>query len=52
MITLVSTSYNVSFGGDPLPGTAKQLKIQYQINGKAGEASFAEDTLIILPMPK
>jgi HEAT repeat protein len=52
LITLASASYNTSFGGDPNPGSVKQLKIQYRINGKAGEASFAEDALIILPMPK
>ena len=52
IITLVSASYNASFGGDPLPGSTKQLKIQYKINGKAAEASFAEDSLIVLPMPK
>ena len=52
LITLESASYNASFGGDPLPGGAKQLKIQCRISGKAGEASFAENALIILPMPK
>ncbi|HUG70294.1 MAG TPA: HEAT repeat domain-containing protein [Pirellulaceae bacterium] len=52
LIALASTSYNASFGGDPLPGSVKQLKIQYRINGKTGEASFAENALIILPMPK
>lgn len=52
IITLVSASYNTSFGGDPLPGSKKQLKVQYKINGKAAEASFAEDALIVLPMPK
>lgn len=52
MITLASASFNTAFGGDPIPGTPKQLKIQYKINGKTGEASFAEDALIILPMPK
>ncbi len=52
LITLPSASYNASFGGDPSPGTTKQLRIQYRINGKAGEASFAENALIILPMPK
>lgn len=52
LITLMSPSYNANFGGDPTPGSTKQLKIQYKINGKAGEASFAEDALIILPMPK
>lgn len=52
LITLVSGSYNTTFGGDPLPGSVKQLKIQYRINGKTGDASFAEDAIIVLPMPK
>ncbi|MBC8355642.1 MAG: HEAT repeat domain-containing protein [Planctomycetes bacterium] len=52
LITLASPSYNANFGGDPLPGVVKRLKIQYRINGKAGEASFAENALIILPLPK
>ncbi len=51
LITLPSTKYNTSFGGDPVPGTAKQLKIQYRIDGKSGEASFPEDAVIFLPMP-
>ncbi len=52
LITLGSGTYNASFGGDPAPGTVKQLKIQYRINGKAGEATFAENATIILPIPK
>ena len=52
LITLASASYNTSFGGDPLPGGTKQLKIKYRINGKSGETTFAEDALIVLPMPK
>lgn len=52
LITLASASYNASFGGDPAPNTVKQLKIKYSINGKQGEASFAEDAVIVLPMPK
>ena len=52
LITLASASYNECFGGDPAPGTVKQLKVQYKINDKSGEASFAEDAIIILPMPK
>ena len=51
LITLAASSYNASFGGDPAPGVVKQLKIEYRINGKAGEAAFAENDLIILPMP-
>jgi hypothetical protein len=42
----------VTTGGDPLPGSVKRLKIQYRIKGKVGEASFAENALILLPMPK
>ena len=52
LITLASPSYNASFGGDPSPGIAKRLTIRYRINGKEGEASFAENALIALPMPK
>jgi HEAT repeat protein len=52
VIMLSSSSYNTSFGGDPAPGSAKKLTIQYKIDGKPGQASFAEDALIILPIPK
>jgi HEAT repeat protein len=52
LINLGTTGYNASFGGDPTPGVAKQLKIQYRIDGKPGEASFAENALIILPAPE
>jgi HEAT repeat protein len=49
LITLPAAGYNASFGGDPFPGSVKQLKIQYRINGKAGNAVFEEDAIIILP---
>jgi hypothetical protein len=52
LIPLPAASYNASFGGDPLPGSVKQLKIQYRANGKPGEATFAENALIILPVPE
>jgi hypothetical protein len=52
LIALPASTYNNSFGGDPLPGQVKRLRIQYQINGIAGESSFAEDAVILLPMPK
>lgn len=45
-------SYNASFGGDPVAGVPKRLRIQYRINGTSGEASFAENAPIMLPMPK
>jgi len=52
LISLPSANYNANFGGDPLPGSVKKLNIHYRINGKSGVATFAEDALIILPMPK
>lgn len=52
LITLPSSNYNASFGGDPAPNVAKQLKVQYRINAKPGEALFAENAPILLPMPK
>jgi hypothetical protein len=51
LIALPAADYNSSFG-DPAPGTVKQLKIHYRINGKEGEATFAENAPIIVPMPK
>jgi HEAT repeat protein len=52
LVSLPQSSYNESFGGDPAPSVVKQLKVQYRINGKDGQATFAENALIILPMPK
>ena len=52
LITLASGTYNASFGGDPAPGVVKQLKVEYKINGRPGDASFPENAIIILPMPK
>jgi hypothetical protein len=52
VIVLPTSHYNSSLGGDPLPGVAKELKIQYRINGKPGEASFPENATIMLPAPK
>lgn len=52
LIALPSQNYNESFGGDPVPNTPKQLKVRYKVNGKDAEASFAENALIVLPMPK
>jgi hypothetical protein len=52
LIALPSPSYTASFGGDPVPGTAKKLKVEYKIDGKTGNESFAENALVILPMPK
>ena len=52
LITLSSPSYNDSFGGDPAPGVFKKLRIEYRINGVVGDATFAENAVILLPMPK
>jgi hypothetical protein len=51
LIPLQANGYNASFGGDPAPGQQKKLTIQYRLDGKQGEASFAEDAPILLPAP-
>uniref|UniRef100_A0A7C2NX10 PBS lyase n=1 Tax=Schlesneria paludicola TaxID=360056 RepID=A0A7C2NX10_9PLAN len=50
LISLPS-SYNTAFGGDPAPGDVKQLRIQYRLNGKDGQATFRENALIVLLVP-
>jgi hypothetical protein len=52
LISLPSPSYTTVFGGDPAPGATKQLTVNYKINGKADEAYFGENAVIILPMPR
>ncbi|MCY2993535.1 MAG: HEAT repeat domain-containing protein [Planctomycetota bacterium] len=52
LIILPAPDYNSAFGGDPASGVVKQLKIQYRLNGKPGEASFPENATIMLPTPK
>ena len=52
LVVLPKSSYNSSFGGDPVPGVVKTLKIQYRIDGKPGEATFKENATIMLPIPK
>ncbi|MFM7108279.1 MAG: HEAT repeat domain-containing protein [Planctomycetaceae bacterium] len=51
VIALGAPAYNASFGGDPAPGEPKKLVIRYTLDGRAGEATFAEDAPIILPVP-
>ena len=51
LITLKSTKYNEVFG-DPAPGVVKVLKIQYQIDGKTGEVTLAENAPVQLAIPK
>jgi len=52
LILLPSPNYSTAFEGDPAPKVAKKLKIEYRIDDKPGEASFAENALIVLPLPK
>lgn len=52
LITLSGADYNSTFGGDPVPGTAKQLRVRYRINGKEHEKLFAENAPIVLSFPK
>jgi len=52
LIVLPSSRYNSALGGDPAPGVVKQLRVQYRINGRPGEATFPEDAPIMLPTPK
>ena len=52
LIVLPAASYNSAFGGDPVQGVVKQLRVQYRIDGKPGEVSFQEDDTIMLPIPK
>lgn len=52
LIALPSSTYNESFGGDPAPGVVKKLKVHYRIDGKEGAASFAENSLLLLPRPE
>jgi HEAT repeat protein len=52
LLSLPSSSYNEAFGGDPLPGTRKELRIEYRLNGKPATAIFEENTVLILPSPK
>lgn len=52
LISLPSDNFNSAFGGDPAPGVQKQLRVQYKINGAAGETTFAENAMILLPVPK
>lgn len=51
LLSLPAESYNESFGGDPAPGATKKLKVQYKVDDKAGELSFAENALLIFPTP-
>jgi hypothetical protein len=48
LISVPGGSYNEAFGGDPAPGTKKELRIQYRINGEPREAFFAENAVILL----
>jgi len=52
LIELPQSSYNEAFGGDPAPNVVKMLKVHYRMNGKDGQATFAENALILLTPPQ
>ena len=52
LIILPKSTYNVAFGGDPASGVVKKLTIDYRMDGKVGQATFTENSAIVLPMPK
>ena len=52
LITLAVAKLQRQLRRRPRAGHRKNLKVQYRINGKAGEASFPEDATVMLPMPK
>ena len=51
LIVLPAANYNDSFGGDPAPGSTKQLQIEYSIDEKLGKVSLAENKVVLLPIP-
>jgi predicted Zn finger-like uncharacterized protein len=51
VISLPTPYYNATFG-DPAPFVAKQLSINYRINGRDGAVVFDENAVIDLPMPE
>lgn len=51
-VALGSESWNASFGGDPVSGVPKELRIDYRLNGKSGSATFSENAPIFLLPPK
>lgn len=52
LIVLPSGGYNAAFGGDPVAGTPKVLKIEYRINGVDGKVTLRENETVLLPQPK
>jgi HEAT repeat protein len=51
-LMIVPPSVFRGLDGGQVRGTAIQLKVRYRINGKPAEASFADASVIVLPMPK
>ena len=52
VINLHAPTFNKTFGGDPAPGAPKQLVVEYKMDGKNGQVTFAENEVIMLPVPK
>ncbi len=51
-LIVLPSPYNTALGGDPAPETEKYLSIRYRLDGKEGEARFAENATILLPVPE
>jgi len=51
LIVLPDPDMNKAFGGDPAPGTKKQLVIGYKLDGKPGEVTLEENAAVVLPTP-
>lgn len=51
-LILLPGSYNAVLGGDPAPGVVKHLRVEYEIDGRRGEARFDENAVLLLPTPK
>ncbi|MEO8411549.1 MAG: hypothetical protein ABI478_13355, partial [Propionivibrio sp.] len=52
VVNLHAATFNKTFGGDPAPGAEKKLVVEYRIDGKPGNVTFAENAVIMMPMPK
>ena len=52
VILLPGAGFNAGLGGDPAPGEAKTLAIEYTLDGVAGTVAVPENAEILLPIAK
>ena len=52
VILLPGAGFNAGLGGDPAPGEAKTLAIEYTLDGVAGTVAVPENAEIVLPVAK